>query len=158
MSVIARGITRSAEATERLAAAVAAVAQPGDVIGLSGPLGVGKSTFARGFVQALTTPDEDVPSPTFTLVQTYDTARGPLWHCDLYRLDRPEDAAELGLEEAFAEAICLIEWPERLGPGLPAGRLMVTLAANGDDRAITLDGGADWTVRLAGLSLFAERP
>jgi len=143
--------SRSAADTQSLAARLAAIAAPGDVIALSGDLGAGKTTFARGFVRALTGRGDDVPSPTFTLVQTYDTAKGALWHCDLYRLTKPEDAWELGLEDAFAEAICLIEWPERLGAALPARRLGVALgfvAGAPDHRVISLDGDEHWAQRL----------
>jgi tRNA threonylcarbamoyladenosine biosynthesis protein TsaE len=116
-------------ATERLAASLAARAERGDVIALAGGLGAGKTTFARAFVHARPGGREvdDVPSPTFTLVQVYDLPGVPVWHFDLYRLDRPEDALELGIEDAFADAIALIEWPDRLGALLPAERLEVIL-------------------------------
>ena len=137
--------------TEELAASLAAIVQPGDVVGLSGHLGAGKTTFARGFVRALTHPTNDVPSPTFTLVQTYDTAKGSLWHCDMYRLTKPDDALELGLDEAFATSICLIEWPERIGQLLPARRLLLSFGFDGaaaDNRLLTFDGHAQWLDRL----------
>ena len=95
-------------ATRRLGQTLAALARPGDVIMLHGTLGMGKSTLARSFIQALTSADEDVPSPTFTLVQMYEGANGDIWHFDLYRLDKPEDAFELGIEDAFADGISLI--------------------------------------------------
>jgi tRNA threonylcarbamoyladenosine biosynthesis protein TsaE len=151
MSNFVRTICRSAAETERLAARLAAVCAPGDVVALSGALGAGKTTFARGFVRALTKDADEVPSPTFTLIQTYDTPRGAVWHCDLYRLTKPEDAWELGLEDAFADAICLIEWPERLGAALPPRRLAVTLSpesAAPDSRLITFDGDETWATRL----------
>ena len=88
------------QATAALGARIAAALAPGDLVTLSGPLGAGKSVLARGLVRALTSPDEEVPSPTFTLVQTYEGPRFPLAHLDLYRLKRPEEAWELGLEEA----------------------------------------------------------
>jgi len=97
------------------------------VICLNGDLGSGKTTFARGFLAALGVGDE-VPSPTFNLLLTYDTARGPVWHFDLYRLTAPDEVYELGIEDGFAVAICLIEWPDRLGPLLPADRLDLTLS------------------------------
>src|SRR5579871_3208575 len=107
-------------ATARLAAGVAPLARIGDVVALHGALGSGKTSFARAFVAARAGRVIEVPSPTFTLVQTYDLPNGPVWHFDLYRLERPDDAIELGIDEAFADAISLIEWPERLGALLPA--------------------------------------
>lgn len=136
-------------ATLRLGAALAARARRGDVLALRGPLGAGKSTLARGFVRALAGADEEVPSPTFTLVQTYDTPAGEIWHFDLYRLERPDDALELGIEDAFAVAICLIEWPERLGGWLPRRRLDITLVPTGDGgRTAVLASPEQWKERL----------
>lgn len=100
--------------------------RPGDVIALWGDLGVGKTTFARALIQGIVGKKIDVPSPTFTLVQVYDCQEGELWHCDLYRLKSPDESFELGLEDAFHEAICLLEWPEKLGDLLPARRIDVT--------------------------------
>lgn len=139
-------------ATEALGRRLASAARPGDVIALEGPLGAGKTTLARAFIRHLTGPAEDVPSPTFTLVQTYATTRGPIGHFDLFRLSHPDEAFELGIEEAFAEGITLIEWPERLGARLPARRLAVRLTpeTDGDKRRATLDGDA-WQDRLAAL-------
>ena len=114
------------QATQLLGQRLAACARAGDVIALRGDLGAGKSTLARAFIRALTSPDEDVPSPTFTLVQTYDNAAVPVWHFDLYRLEKPEDVYELGLEDACQD-ICLIEWPERLGRLLPKNRLDIVI-------------------------------
>ena len=137
-------------ATRALAAELAGRAQRGDVIGLSGELGSGKTSFARAFIGARLDPGE-VPSPTFTLVEIYQSLTGPaLWHFDLYRLERPEDAYELGLEEAFADGISLIEWPERLGPLLPREHLRVTLAS-GDSagaRRARLDVPPSWSARI----------
>ncbi len=109
-------------ATEALAAALARATGPGDVICLAGELGVGKTAFARAFLRARGVSDE-VPSPTFNLMLQYDTAAGTVWHIDLYRLSAPEELTELGLEDAFASAICLIEWPDRLGDLAPPDRL-----------------------------------
>jgi tRNA threonylcarbamoyladenosine biosynthesis protein TsaE len=120
-----------AEATTRLGQAVAPLLAPGDSVLLYGPLGMGKSTLARGLIRALTTPDEDVPSPTFTLVQFYD-GDPPVAHFDLYRLTRPDEAFEIGLDEALDEGCAIIEWPERLGddPGrfLGPDRLVIHLS------------------------------
>jgi tRNA threonylcarbamoyladenosine biosynthesis protein TsaE len=136
-------------ATAALAARVAPLAVAGDVIALRGPLGSGKTTLARAFIRARGAGDEEVPSPTFTLVEVYAPPQGPvIWHFDLYRLEAPEDAWELGIEEAFAEGISLIEWPERLGALLPAERLDIALAENSGRRA-RITGGKRWAERLA---------
>lgn len=141
-------------ATKRLAKALAPLLRPGDVLALGGDLGAGKTSFARALINALPGPEEEVPSPTFTLVQLYE--RGPLevWHVDLYRLEDPEDALELGLEEAFAEAVTLIEWPERLGPLLPARALKIALTrgAREEERLARLSGPGAWGPRLAELA------
>jgi len=133
--------------TIALGAALAAEARAGDIIALTGPLGAGKTTLARGFVQKLAGADEEVVSPTFTLVQTYDTALAPIWHFDLYRLTSPDDALELGFEDALA-GITLIEWPERLGALLPSKRLDVTLLNAGLGRTAHLAGGPEWAERI----------
>ncbi|MBF0094084.1 MAG: tRNA (adenosine(37)-N6)-threonylcarbamoyltransferase complex ATPase subunit type 1 TsaE [Alphaproteobacteria bacterium] len=125
--------------------------RPGDVVGLRGGLGAGKTELARAVIRAALGPDEEVPSPTFTLVQTYELEDATLWHYDLYRLEAPDDALELGIEEAFAGGIVLIEWPERLGGWLPAERLDVTLAptGRGDERTAELAGrGTGWSARM----------
>jgi tRNA threonylcarbamoyladenosine biosynthesis protein TsaE len=106
------------EDTYKLAQQLAEKAESGDIIFLKGDLGSGKTEFARGFIRALTSPFQEVPSPTFSLVQLYDTPKAPVWHFDLYRLENANQAWELGLEEAVGEGISLIEWPERL-QGLP---------------------------------------
>jgi tRNA threonylcarbamoyladenosine biosynthesis protein TsaE len=123
-----------ASATLALGARLAADLAPGQALLLSGGLGAGKTTLARGLIAAWTGIDEDAPSPTYTLVQTYDGPKGPLWHVDLYRLDDPDAAFELGLEDAFLEALCVIEWPERLGPYRPADRLDISLEPQGAGR------------------------
>ena len=119
-------------ATTRLGASVAAALTPGDAVCLWGPLGAGKSTLARGLIRALTTADEEVPSPTFTLVQFYGGDPLPLAHFDLYRLTRAEEAYELGLDEALEDGAAVIEWPERLEGRLPAHRLDIELAIVGE--------------------------
>jgi len=102
-------------ATAALGAAIAPHLRRGDVVYLTGDLGMGKSTLARGLVRALTRPDQEVPSPTFTLVQGYDTPAFELLHLDLYRLEDPEETLELGLDDARNDGVLLIEWPDRLG-------------------------------------------
>jgi tRNA threonylcarbamoyladenosine biosynthesis protein TsaE len=115
------------EAMERLGAALARLLRPGDALLLWGELGAGKSTLARGLVRALTTPDEEVPSPTFTLVQTYDGPEFTVAHFDLYRLSGPEEVFELGFDEALDEGAAVVEWPQRLGARLPPDRLDIDL-------------------------------
>lgn len=144
-----------AAATARLAARLARRARQGDVIALEGPLGSGKTTFARAFIRAYGGAATEVPSPTFTLVEIYAFAgKPPVWHFDLYRIKAPEEAWELGLEEALAEGICLIEWPERLGPLLPAEHLRLTLAEGPDPGARTarLVAVGAWAARLEGIA------
>ena len=141
----------SEAATVSIARRLAIVARSGDVIALNGDLGAGKTSFARGFIAALTGQAEEAPSPTFTLVQTYDSALGTIWHFDLYRLARPDDARELGFEDALADGITLIEWPERIAGQLPKQRLDLTLsfsAGNDDARHLHLAGYGNWAPRL----------
>lgn len=119
--------------TRRLATALGAHLRPGDVILLSGDIGAGKTAFARALIRSLQDVPEDVPSPTFTLVQVYDTRQGEVWHADLYRIARVSEIEELGLSDAFASAICLIEWPDRLGDLTPPGALDLGLSIAGAD-------------------------
>lgn len=138
--------------TEKLAAAIAALLETGDMIALKGDLGAGKTTFARALLRARGV-TEEVPSPTFTLVQTYETDFGPIAHFDLYRLQDPDDIEELGFDDALAEGAALIEWPERLaGRGAP-NRLDVLLERIDDRRRqIRLTGAGTWRDRLKGLA------
>ena len=130
-------------ATERLGAALARRLRPRDVVALQGGLGVGKTTLARAILRAASgDPALIVPSPTFTLVEIYDTPAGVFWHFDLYRLEEPEQVFELGWEEARADGMALVEWAERLGALLPRERLTVTLAMEGDGRRADLQGDA----------------
>lgn len=124
---------------------------PGDVVCLTGNLGAGKTTLARGAIEAWTGRDDETPSPTYTLVQTYEGASGELWHVDLYRLKRAEDAWELGLEEAFHNAACLIEWPERLEGRTPRDRLDIELTPAGDGRSARLTGHGVWSKKIAAI-------
>ncbi|GAB6051775.1 tRNA (adenosine(37)-N6)-threonylcarbamoyltransferase complex ATPase subunit type 1 TsaE [Magnetospira thiophila] len=139
-------------ATCRLAARLAGRVRPGDIIALSGTLGSGKSVFARAFIQARGC-REEVPSPTFTLVQVYDLPGGPVHHFDLYRLEHPQDAWELDLEDAFAEGISLIEWPENLGDLLPQTHLglRLDLGTRPEQRKAQLSGPESWCQRLRDL-------
>ena len=155
--------------TAALGERLAAAARPGDVIALFGDLGAGKTTLARALIRHLVGPDTEAPSPTFTLVQTYQAmpqssaqasrqtsaqansqASGlSIWHYDLYRLEDPGEARELGLEEAV-DGLALIEWPERLGRYLPHARLEVRLSFGGAGRIARLVDLDDWNTRLDG--------
>ena len=141
-------------ATAELAARISALAEPGDVIALRGDLGTGKTSFARAFIRARSNRDTEVPSPTFTLAQVYELDPVVIWHFDLYRLAGPEEAWELGIEDAFSDGISLIEWAERLGPLLPERRLEIIFAF-GDRpcvRQVSLDPGAVWQARLRAIT------
>ena len=120
---------------------------------LSGPVGAGKTHFARSIIQAMLAQDgevEDVPSPTFTLVQVYETSVGEVWHTDLYRLTHVDELTELGLDEAFDTAITLVEWPDRLGAARPERHLDLTFSMpdiESDIRVLevhTAGTGWDW--------------
>ena len=139
-----------AEATARLGAALSALIGPGEAILLSGPLGAGKSVLARGLIQALAGPDEEVPSPTFTLVQFYETAPA-IAHFDLYRLEDQGEALEIGLEEALDHGAALVEWPVRIGPQewarLTPDRLKLELSHAGEGRIARLTPHGGWKGR-----------
>ena len=133
-------------ATERLGQTLARALRPGDAVCLWGPLGAGKSTLARGLIRALTGPDEEVPSPTFTLVQLYEAAF-PIAHFDLYRLERAREAEELGLDDALEDGAVLIEWPERLEGRLPLDRLDIEIAIDAEGRRARLTPHGAWEGR-----------
>jgi tRNA threonylcarbamoyladenosine biosynthesis protein TsaE len=138
-------------ATARLAARIAGHVRVRDIIALRGPLGSGKTSFARAFIRAFGIGTEEVPSPTFTLVETYQFAdQPPIWHFDLYRLVAAEDVYELGIEEAWSVGIALIEWPERIAALLPAERLDIAFeqGAVASARRATIDASPLWHGRL----------
>lgn len=144
-------------ATTRFAQAMSALCKAGDCVLLTGPIGAGKTHLSRGLIQHLLARHglaEDVPSPTFTLVQTYEAGALEIWHADLYRLSHPDDVFELGLDEAFSTALCLIEWPDRLGELAPPGALNITLSPTEDGlgRRVEMTSDVpDWADRLAPL-------
>ena len=112
---------------------------PGHTVALTGDLGAGKTTLVRGMLQSVLG-EIEVPSPTFTLVQTYEVRNFEVWHCDMYRLERPQDGYELGLLDAFEEAVCLIEWPDKIAPLLPKDIFEVDLQFEGEGRIAKLSG------------------
>lgn len=125
--------THNPHETMAIAKEVSGILKAGSVVLLKGELGAGKSTFARALIQSLCGEHIDVPSPTFTLVQTYETPEFILWHFDLYRLNHAEEIYELGIEEAYTSGVCLIEWPERLGPYLPKEYLEIEFKYGTDE-------------------------
>ncbi len=143
-------------ATEAIAAKLSTSVSAGCLIALTGDLGAGKTTFARAFIRARLNDDEaEVPSPTFTLVQTYDAPDGQeIWHADLYRLSDPEEVYELGLEEARSEAVCLIEWPDRMPADWWDNALEISLEITEEGtRSVTLSGAQDhWASLISELA------
>ena len=119
--------------TEAIAAATACKADKGDIYLLEGNLGAGKSVFARAFIRHLCGAETEVPSPTFTLVQTYDSPKGPIWHFDLYRLNDPDEIYNIGWEEALANGVVLVEWPSRLGALKPKNAQTISIETLGPE-------------------------
>ncbi len=148
MGDLADALLADAMATSEAGATLAGLLRPGDVVALSGDLGAGKTTFARGLIQALGFTGE-VPSPTFPIVIPYapPELRLPLWHVDLYRIDDPEELEELGLDEAKADSALLIEWPERMGAMLWPDALRLHIERDGDARRLTWTTPAAWEGR-----------
>jgi len=128
---------------------IAASLQPGDTVAFAGTLGAGKTTMVRALIRRFL-PGEEVPSPTFTLVQTYDAPGFKLWHADLYRVKSRSELRELGFEEAAENGVLLVEWPDRMGADLPADRLDIMLEHDdgADDRRAKLIGRGSWAQRL----------
>lgn len=134
----------------RFGASLASILECGDVICLQGPLGAGKTTLARGLITQLCGA-KDAPSPTYTLVETYEASDLSLWHFDLYRLEEEKDVWELGLEESLDEGVSLIEWPERIASLIPenALHLEIVLDQSKHSRLLQLSGGTQWCQRLS---------
>lgn len=148
------GLLAGEAASNSLGQQLAPLLEAGDILCLWGDLGTGKSTLARALIRKLMGEDTDAPSPTFTLVQTYEAPDWDLWHMDLYRLEDPEDALELGIEDAFHDAVSLIEWPDRLQGYLPRNRLDISLfhdAGEGRRRFTLASPDPVWAKRLAPL-------
>jgi tRNA threonylcarbamoyladenosine biosynthesis protein TsaE len=135
--------------TDALGAALAGWLQPGETLLLEGPIGAGKTHLARSLIRARLGRMEDVPSPSFTLVQTYEAEGVEIWHADLYRLSHVDEVMELGLEAAFDRAICLVEWPDRLGELVPLGAFRLVLSVQGEGRLARLSGPAARLKELA---------
>jgi len=130
-------------ATQALGARIAAALSVGDAVALEGDLGAGKTTLARAILHSLGV-TEEVPSPTFTLVQCYETPKLNVRHYDLYRIEKPEEVEELGLDEALDDGAALIEWPERALAGLPADRLHIAMAMTNGTRRAKISGPPRW--------------
>ena len=144
----------SPDQTAALAQRLGACLGPGDTLLLQGPIGAGKTHFARNLIQSRLATAEDVPSPTFTLVQTYEADGVEIWHADLYRLTSPDEVVELGMTDAFQSAICLVEWPDRLGSLAPQDALTMHFAQGKaeESRDVTLSWTApEWAARLTGV-------
>lgn len=132
-------ISRSEQETAEIAARIATGLKPRDILCLQGDLGMGKSVFARAAIRALAGDRGlEVPSPTYTLVQTYETPKGTVWHFDLYRLQEPDEIFELGWEDALADGIAIVEWPERLGAYYPPNCKTIRITGQGDLRHIDI--------------------
>ncbi|MGR3637430.1 MAG: tRNA (adenosine(37)-N6)-threonylcarbamoyltransferase complex ATPase subunit type 1 TsaE [Shimia sp.] len=156
MTAFSRTITlNSPPETQALAVQIGATLTVGDVLLLEGPIGAGKTHFARSLIQALLPVQEDVPSPTFTLVQVYDESGSEIWHADLYRLSSPDEVVELGLTDAFEEAICLVEWPDRLAELAPENALHLQFEVSelAEQRRLTLSWTSlHWSEKLEGIA------
>ena len=149
---IFRALLEGEPETVALACKIADISEQKDILAIFGDLGSGKSVFARGFIRRLIPAIDEIPSPTFTLLQNYTASEFEIHHFDLFRLDSPNNALELGIEESFAEAISLIEWPDRLGPLLPVNCLSITLEVVGNEeniRKVCLSGSKLWDQRFS---------
>lgn len=138
-------VLRSLEDTRRFASLLAQNVKVGDVIELRGDLGAGKTTLAKYIINNLAGVDVEVTSPTFNIVQLYDTPSFTVWHFDLYRLKSPHELVEIGLDEALDCGVSLIEWPEIASHLLPKDRVVINLSCGkNDERVVRLDGAGKW--------------
>lgn len=138
----------TADETDTLGRNLSRIARAGDCFLLRGQIGAGKSALARAFIRARLGAETDVPSPTFTLIQTYDCDDVEIWHADLYRLSDPQEAIELGLTDAFEQSICLIEWPELLDDLTPPTAVNIQLHVTPDAHVAVLTFDATWRDRI----------
>jgi len=143
----------SLEDTQKLAHTLASFLKKRDILALTGDLGAGKTTFARFLIQTLMKSPTVIPSPTFTLVQTYEAENFEIWHFDLYRLKIPEEIFELGIEEAFTKGLTLIEWPEKMEPYFPQAGLKIKFELVDEHRHVLIEGNELWQPRLTSLNL-----
>lgn len=134
--------------TKLLAESLAKIAQKGDIFLLKGDLGTGKTTFARFFIRSLMDESEQVPSPTFNIVQTYEGLNFDIWHFDLYRLESSRELEEIGLEDSFYGGVSLIEWPERLGNYAPKKYISLLFEGDGGKKTLTMTVVGDWKERI----------
>ncbi len=142
-------VSENESETGTLARQFSKILAAGDVVILEGEIGAGKSAFCRALIKAYLGEDAEVPSPTFTIVQTYDAPDFEIWHCDLYRLSNPDEVIELGIDEAMETALVLIEWPDRLGDMVPEEALKIAIAAEDDNRQFNVHGSTGWALRLS---------
>ncbi len=150
---ISSPLLRNEDETADFGARLAPLLRTGDIICLEGTLGAGKTTLARGLIGAFCG-ETNAPSPTFTLAETYQGENLTLWHFDLYRLEKPEDVWELGIEDAFDSAISVIEWPDRIAHLMPADplRLTIEILSNGE-RKLKITGPERWITALRGAGI-----
>lgn len=141
--------------TARLGRNLAALLRVGDVVCLEGDLGAGKTTLARALIQSLCG-DISVPSPTYTLVETYDAPAFTVWHFDLYRLTSPEQIWELGVEEALDQGVTIIEWPDIGGGAVPSDALRISLTMEGVSRKVEISAGPSWAGRVQSITTTLE--